>query len=376
MVSEKTLPSLTWAECEGSPLSELKWATSRTDIITLYWDGHLSDHDLCVKFNEWSSRNVYCLLQERQAPLDREPRILCVKSARRGNDVYRWRCRQRFKPVMDLCESKKGVSLVDPHHRFEKSRILFFTLTWNPSLCGDNVHDSWRAAPTLFNEFLSKLKAAYGSISEIRCMESFQLGYPHYHFVVVFKDHEFVVQRYVAKHGKKRGQIRYILSDHDFENMREFWFNQHVNVEACQSFGSIPYLVKYITKGQYSDKAGITAARLWLYGKRSYSVSSDLCESLELVSGGQRQLDTIMHNSNGIMQESYDDSIFVYLGSVELSTNVELWRFAVDPPPFEEHIPVSNPDDYQRMLSAYCEYSGLLHPVGDKPGFPVPAPSW
>lgn len=351
---------------QDQPLTDYSWAKSRSDIITLYWDKQINDSQLTSKYREWRDTNVYLLLIQKMSPLDQPLKHRLIKASRRGNDVYRYRCRQRFKPTLEICEKHKNEPLIDHNTRTGTSRFLFITLTWNPSLCLNDVHDSWRAFPTLLNEFYSKLEYEYGAISEIRCFETFKNGFPHAHLCVVFQDHNFRTHRYVAEHGKNKGKIRYLISDHDNENISEFWFGQHVTIEAIQSYGAIPYIIKYITKTQHELNGGSTSAKLWLYDMRSYSISKDFNDSInELQPEFRVQLDTIMRNSKRITPESYNDSEYMYSRTVNLSKNAQLWSFDVaDPPPL---IKTTTPNEYEQWLSDFYTWHSCVHQPGEIP---------
>jgi hypothetical protein len=322
-------------------LNQYPWATTRDDIATLYFDGHLTKEQLKPYYYDYISKNKYLLFQKKMVPLDEKPTYKLLKASIRGNDVYRFRTRQRFKPLYETSMDLKNIKLIDQNKRYAKTRLIFATLTCNMCVHNDNKDKAWFSQPYLLNEFHTKLRKEYGKISILRTFESTEDGSPHVHEILYFQEHEFNSFRFVSDHGSKKGVIRYLLDDHTNETFQDLWFSQFVHLEAVQSFGAIPYLLKYITKEHYEQNGGQTAIDLWLYKQRSYAMSTARKNSSSvsfhqgIINYAQEvagQLDTILRNSNRITPESYSDSDYCYVGSVVINEKTEFWKYIIDPP--------------------------------------------
>jgi hypothetical protein len=303
---------------------------SLSDATFEYKNGFLDGPALSEQFRKWRDANAYIILSNDKGEFK------FMKSARRGNDVYRYRVRQRLKPLSAICESKTDP--IVPHNcRCFNTRLLFITLTWNPSMCLHDRVSSWEVFPALLNEFFSKVRSQYGEFDVLRCFEAFpSTGYPHAHMVLLFHEHEFPVHYYVSSTKRKKEKIRFITTDDVNEFFHDTWFGQHVLIEGVRSLGAVGYLLKYIIKDSHMVNGGFSSANLWVNKMRSYALSSGFCDGLKYwlnVPLTGVQLDSLMHNSKRIVPEANDSDKFRYLSYEIFPHEVKMWFFMASGPP-------------------------------------------
>ena len=143
-----------------------------------------------------------------------EIRFKVVKCAKRGNDVYNWRVKKRFRELNSL----KEVTFFDPRGNVKKTRGLFVTLKINANLW--TISEAWENIGGFYNKWLARLRKRYGHVDALRVWEAglghedneyaFK-GYPHVHCLLFFYEHEFEVFRH-----KRNGTWR-IEDKEDFE---------------------------------------------------------------------------------------------------------------------------------------------------------------
>ena len=257
----------------------------------------------------------------------------CIKLSKRGNDVYRFKIRNKLQPLRDLITVTDDIKFLTKKN--DLSNLLFVTLTYDSKLTDKDT--AYKNIGIELNKFLSSLKQKYGKLSLIRCFESFKTnGYPHIHAIIYFKDHKFPVSRY----RNKKGNIAYRVSNNSQDTISSYW-HSFVHIDGIQSTGAIGYLLKYITKNQYIDSSN-TIGHLWFYHKQSYSISKQFYRDLtNLTQTIPVQLDTIPSNSNNY----YSNKIFLF--TFQTHNEHKNWRFdVVHPPPCKT--------DYSK--ESLCEY--------------------
>jgi len=262
-----------------------------------------------------------------------------VKLAKRGNDVYAYRVRQRFKPLSLLCSSNENVNLIQRQNgNTGCSNVIWCTLTYDPKRCSKN--QAWFNVGDELNDFLKKVRQKYGKIQVIRSFESFKkIGYPHVHMVIIFENYLFRVAKYKYRRGKRVGKPGYIIiseyqnkkgnSKPDRRYLEGFW-HSYASFEGVKSLGAIGYTLKYLTKEMYLQNDYSTSARLWLYHKQSYSISRGFVTALKALCGPH--LVSTMRNYHTI--SNFFDK-WGYLGACELNKSVNKWSidFKDRPPP-------------------------------------------
>lgn len=210
-------------------------------------------------------------------------KLIGVKAAKRGNDVYRWRLNTRLQDLMTVAR-RHDDELFDINSDDPKTRCVFVTLTWDAKLCG--ISEAWgkRVSPD-YNRWISNIRKKYGKVDVFRTWESFESGYPHVHAVLLFAEKEFSVFKDKSDHFRIRDKREFEQSWHSY-----------VDVEAVESFSKrVSYLVKYLTKAHTlkEPKHVKTLSMMWLYGKRSFGLSGDFANAVN-----NYRLEYALHNSN------------------------------------------------------------------------------
>jgi hypothetical protein len=188
------------------------------------------------------------------------------KYAKRGNDVYVWRLRKRLSFLNELEDG----TFFDPHGNFKKSNVLFITLTYDVKL--SSIRGAWETIGENFNRWIRNLRKKFGRISHLRCWEASKKGFPHIHVLMVFHDYRFQVARI-------RGKYR-VLEKEAFEKS----YHSFVDVQAVRKIREgIKYVTKYLTEiNDGSQSQTLTLALCWLFRKRSFAVSEDFQESMQM----------------------------------------------------------------------------------------------
>jgi hypothetical protein len=230
---------------------------------------------------------------------DGQPLNFAFKCSKRGNDVYVSRVKKRFKRFRDSISEKRFFSVSDfKVGSVVKTSLLWITLTYDTHRC--SIKQAWKNIGVEYNRWISALRRRYGKISALRSWETYENGYPHVHTVLHFEKAQFTVfEHFNVNKGKMSFRIQ---EKHEFE---PYWHEGHsfTDVEALSSMKKMVY---YVTKYQLkvnesqeevsegssdSGQRSKTLAFMWLFRKRSYSMSGDF---IELFS----RLDSSLHNSN------------------------------------------------------------------------------
>lgn len=218
--------------------------------------------------NKWKNQTEYLWLEviNKNFPVDSNVvGNLFVKCAKRGNDVYKNRLKERFNFLEDL----------DPIYYFldsDKKKftpMLFVTLTVDPKRY--DINSAWSFIANELHVFETKLRQKYGSFVKFRVWESHESGYPHCHVVYFFIDKWFKAIPHVRKGDKK---LIYIIPTVHKNSISGFWSMGNVDVQGVQdTHGAFSEVKKYITKNIWSDKGNLTNAMISLYRKQMYSLS-------------------------------------------------------------------------------------------------------
>jgi len=219
---------------------------------------------------EWRDYNEYIVVQKQsdnpriKGEVDKE--TIAVKCSKRGNDVYWWRVWKRIKKLYDL----KAQTLFDPHSNRKLSNVVFATLTYDVKR--SSIAEGWEKEGKDFNKWIRNLRKKFGRISYFRSLEASKRGYPHIHILMIFHDYEFKV---IEMKGKYR-----ILEKEAFEKS----WHSFVDVQAIRRFREgVKYVTKYLTKTKNDSKTQIlTLALCWLFRKRSFAISGDMHEVMEI----------------------------------------------------------------------------------------------
>jgi hypothetical protein len=190
----------------------------------------------------WRDFNEYLVLQRQEIKPDYsiERQTIAVKCSKRGNDVYRWRVRKRFHPLLDARNEKV---FFKERGKVKRTQCLFITLTWDTSRCG--IQEAWENVGKDFNRYISGLRRKFGKISHLRVFQTFKNGYPHIHAILLFKEFEFVV------FNDRKGKYRV----HRKKELKGSW-HSFVDIQAVKSFNAVSgYMSRYLSRG-FGDPRG------------------------------------------------------------------------------------------------------------------------
>jgi hypothetical protein len=268
-------------------------------------------------YTEWREFNEYMVVQKQsdnlriEGEIDRE--TIAVKCSKRGNDVYWWRVWKRIKKLYDL----KAQTLFDSHSSIKLSNVLFATLTYDVKQ--SSISNAWETEGEDFNTWIRNLRKKFGHISYFRSLEASKKGYPHIHILMIFHDYEFKV-------AEIRGKYR-VLEKEEFEKS----WHSFVDVQAIRKFREgVRYVTKYLTKTKNDSKTQVlTLALCWLFRKRSFAISGDMQEVMEIsINHGQ------MIQTNLIGEEVTLNVVWVFIGIFSAEklgiTHNECWKTITD----------------------------------------------
>ncbi len=286
------------------------------------------------------------------------------KASKRGNDVHQGRVKNKFKPILSICDKYKDFEFFGKNDKYGSSPAVMLTLSFGARVCRScsshfpkskkinskskpvrkcpncgsssyydiSITDAWNQLGDDLNRTLSNLKRKYGRISFIRSFESYTNGYPHIHLVMLFKDREFKCKKYLNKKDK----YEYILIGDSKKSFDES-HHSYVKVNAVRTLGAVTYVSKYCFKNVFDEDENISLVRCWLHGKRQFSISNDFPNVLfELLRNkghpvGDPLLVTITHNSNQLLPQ-YNKSFYVgVIYDVKSPNNI----IRMKPPPFD-----------------------------------------
>ena len=283
-------------------------------VRDLFFRNVIKKNDIIDYYHRWVTYDEYMLLQREVVDIykDIEKKkvdYIAVKCAKRGNDVYRYRVQKSLSNVFNNLDDIVFFNLKDRNLKNVKTSAVSVTMTYDKKRC--SLYDAWVNVSKEFNAWITKLRKRYGKISIFRTWEAFKSGYPHVNVILYFHNTEFSVFRY-----KDKFRIR---EKKEFEHWHSF-----VDVQAVSDLRkNVHYITKYITKELYKKKSSLTLAMLWLFGKRSFSVSKDFVNKLI-------RLDFNKHNSSqfSLINEKLTKFEWVFLGiysKIELEINKSCW---------------------------------------------------
>ena len=263
--------------------------------------------ELIHLFLTWALYVEY-LIFRRDHMYTEEKQYIAVKSAKRGNDVYSYRTQRRFEGL----EKLPDVVFFDVKDRslIHSTRMLFITLTYRRDI---SLYNAWkRRVSEDWNRFITGLRKRYGKINYVRVFESQRDGFPHIHVILIFEEREFT-----AFHHRSGWRIR-----EKYELMRN-WGWGFSDVRAMYSFrGGLRYLKKYLTKdiageievdgdldvdevfrvvkgSERAYRRVLTVALLWIFRKRSFSISGGIRDFIVSVSADGRRGSLIQVDLDG-----------------------------------------------------------------------------
>ena len=209
-----------------------------------------------------------------------------VKCSKRGNDVFS----RRLDGKLGFLSMIEGIQLFSPDQfkpsKIVRSNLLWVTLSYDSNLC--TLKKAWETYMKDWNLWITNLRNKYGKIETLRFSEAFPdengaaFGYPHIHVVLLFKEAQFTVfpRMEEGKDGKLDFVYR-IQEKYEFANQGKW--HSFIDVKALSSGSALGgYLRKHTKNTHYGDsqEALVTQSLLWLFKKKTYSMSSGFRKSL------------------------------------------------------------------------------------------------
>jgi hypothetical protein len=286
---------------------------AKEEIVSAYEAWLLEDKYmvLCHEREDWvSNAGVY--------------EYVAVKCAKRGNDVYLSRVKNRLRGL--------GFHIPEVNIDFEKhpfTNILFITLTYDTNLC--SFDEAWKNIGVEFNRWRANIRKKWGEFSIFRCFEAFENGHPHIHLIAVFKEQYFKV--FKSYEQGKDGKMHKVWLINKKEFFEPYW-HSWTKIKAVYNLkGGLNYLKKYIMKCaeyQHEDHKGkITLAMCWVFRKKAFYVSGQFRKALsdlinQLCSSKTRKIQLNLLN---VALKSNPWKVLGFINVYLLGFNAKEWTF-------------------------------------------------
>jgi hypothetical protein len=261
-----------------------------------------------------------------------------VKASKRGNDVCSMRQNRKMGFLRELRKDAQFFSLEDALAGKALANVLWVTLTFDSKLC--SLHDAWIHLSPRISSFIERLKKQFGDVQHFLTPEVFPdqngaaFGYPHVHMILLFKDQKFRVFPWLEKNEEGRETLSYRIQERDQIKEAGDW-HSFIEIKALRNAsGVVGYCRKHMenTIQGESSQAFLNNSIMWLYRKKSYSMSQDfrgcLLEFITAmqVSGANFQLDL---TGERVQEWSWE---FLGVGSMErLGMKPWIWSQPLDP---------------------------------------------
>jgi hypothetical protein len=293
--------------------------------------------ELYVFWRDFAEYLVLRSLHVHPKKLTNEWGYVAVKCSKRGNDVYVWRVKKRLGWLFKISEKDVkffSVSDFKPNKKIF-TQAIWITLTYDVKRC--SKEEAWENIGVEWNRFISALRRKYGKISVVRTWEATNRGYPHIHAILLFHEAKFEVFPNLEEFEGKL-VLRFRVKKKS--EIASYW-HSFVDVQGLNSVKRlVGYMWKYQTKtllNSNSPKGVLSMALMWLFRKRSFSVSGDFRKMLS-------DLICSLRNSNGVLVQALlfggvcEASVWEFVGvfsGVELGINPRFWSVRLKPEQIE-----------------------------------------
>jgi hypothetical protein len=129
---------------------------ARNYFIDFSIDKDLDFQELQEFYLEWRDYDEYIVLQKQTDNLRVKGEVnketIAVKCAKRGNDVYWWRVRNRLMSLHKL----KNHTLFDIRGNAKFSNVLFATLTYD--ITRSTIQEAWETVGVEYNKWIRNLR--------------------------------------------------------------------------------------------------------------------------------------------------------------------------------------------------------------------------
>jgi hypothetical protein len=204
-----------------------------------------------------------------------------VKAAKRGNDVCSRRQNQKIGFLSTLRKDACFFSMEDAFAGKALSNVLWVTLTCDSKLC--SLDEAWRMLPVWISLFMERLEKKFGKVEHFLTPEVYPepsgaaFGYPHVHMILLFKETKFRVFPWLEKDDDGRETLSYRVKEKDLIARAGSW-HSFIDVKALRNAqGVAGYCRKHMENTIQGESAQsfLNNSIMWLYRKKSYSMSQD-----------------------------------------------------------------------------------------------------
>jgi len=238
---------------------------------------------LTEEYLSWVERPAYILLQQldpkHNKPIPNKYKV--IRGAKRGDSQYARKTLNRFNTLED--KAKKLKLQCSP--RFTQALFIGFTYA-------KQKDSNWKRVTSDWAKFMSRLRRRHGKIQQVRMLEAHKSGFVHLHAIIIFETRRFNLKKWYSRHREKH--IYILRSEKQRQALKDLWPHGNMDIEGVYNLhGAIGYLTKYMTKllTMELEHSAPHLAKLWVYRKRTYSVS--------------QRLDSHLSNSNSEESEFY-----------------------------------------------------------------------
>ena len=119
-----------------------------------YLRGTICNEELIEIYRKWRDQDEYAVFCEFLP--DFKLKYHAMKCAKRGNDVYNWRIKKRFKELDELGNLYGDNKIFDINLPNPQTNCLFLTLTYDTKL--DDKDTAWKKISTDYNRAITRLR--------------------------------------------------------------------------------------------------------------------------------------------------------------------------------------------------------------------------
>ena len=215
--------------------------------------------ELVDSYLAWVERPVYIVLEDRLNP----GTYKAFRGAKRGDSFYCHKTIARFEQVID------NIKDLDIQFGATWTQAVFVALTY-----ADQREENWERVSADFNRFMAMIRKRYGEVNAVRIWESHESGLVHVHAILLFKSRKF-------KTFKDRGGL---IRLNRKDELAECWSHGYSDWQGIYDLeGALNYIKQDMTKflNHENENDARDLAKLWVYGKRTFSVSKQLSSRLD-----------------------------------------------------------------------------------------------
>ena len=250
------------------------------------------------------------------------------ETVKRGNGPYIRLVSEKFKDFT----GQEPLNFFDETWGEKRTPMVYTTGTIEQSKMSRCC--AWLHFGELWNSFITNIRNQYGKVVFFRAWQSQKNGYPHFHALFYFKDHDFTVVPWVHPNGKTSWRLPSRSSDR--QKIKSAWKWGNLDILCVQNtHEAFEDMLKYITRDLEGGESDLTNAMVWFFGKQSFSFSDDFIETV----WGKGKTPASLEPSDADLisaVSSYSNSELVQIEVFPIIRADSLdfdWENGADPPP-------------------------------------------